>query len=116
MAMDLAAIARDLKKPVEQIEAALKLLDDGNTIPFVTRFRKDETGGLDEAALQLIQQRAVKIRAIDERRNFVTKSIESQGKLDERLAESIRAATSTRELEDLYLPFKPKKQNLAVIG
>ena len=113
MAMDLAAIARDLKKPVEQIEAALKLLDDGNTIPFVTRFRKDETGGLDEAALQLIQQRAAKIRAVDERRNFVMKSIESQGKLSEPLAESIRTAGSTRELEDLYLPFKPKKQNLA---
>ncbi|MCH2183083.1 MAG: helix-hairpin-helix domain-containing protein [Mariniblastus sp.] len=113
MAMDLAAIARDLKKPVEQIETALKLLDDGNTIPFVTRFRKDETGGLDEAALQLIQQRAAKIRAIDERRTFVIKSIESQGKLDEPLVESIRAATSARELEDLYLPFKPKKQNLA---
>ncbi len=113
MVIDLAAIARDLKKPVEQIETALKLLDDGNTIPFVTRFRKDETGGLDEEALQFIQQRVAKIRAIDERRAFVLKSVESQGKLNDQLAAVINAATSSRELEDVYLPFKPKKQNLA---
>ena len=116
MTTDLASIARELKKTPEQIEATVKLLDDGNTIPFITRFRKDETGGLNEEAIQSIKQRVAKSRAIEERRSFILKSIESQNKLDDELAKKINAAQSSRELEDLYLPFKPKKQTLATVA
>ncbi|MEQ1906664.1 MAG: Tex-like N-terminal domain-containing protein, partial [Pirellulaceae bacterium] len=114
MSDDLAIIARDLKLPFESIKTAVRLLDEGNAIPFVARFRKDLTGGLDADQLSSIKQRVGELRALAERKSFVLKSIESQGKLTEELSNEISRSTNSRRLEDLYLPFKPKKQSLAM--
>jgi protein Tex len=114
MSDDLAIIARDLKLPFESIKTAVRLLDEGNAIPFVARFRKDLTGGLDADQLSAIKQRVGELRALAERKSFVLKSIESQGKLTEELSNEINRSTNSRRLEDLYLPFKPKKQSLAM--
>ena len=81
--------------------------------PFITRYRKDQTGGLDEEHIRQIQDRLAKLRLLVDRKQTVLRSIESQGKLSEKLAKQIRAASTTKRLEDLYLPFKPKKQPLA---
>ena len=113
MSIDLAKIGRELKKPIENIETAVTLLDEGNTIPFITRFRKDQTGGLTEEQLAVVKSSVAKLRALAERRAFISKSIDSQGKLDEKIARQIEAADTSRELEDIYHAFKPKKQTLA---
>ncbi len=113
MTHEIAALAREMKKPVEFIQAAVELLDEGNTIPFITRFRKDQTGGLNEDQLVTIKQRLARQRALEERRAYILKSIEAQGKLDDALRRKIEQANSPRKLEDLYLPFKPRKQSLA---
>ncbi|MBX3416617.1 MAG: helix-hairpin-helix domain-containing protein [Pirellulaceae bacterium] len=110
---EIAIIARDLKLSNDSVNAAVRLLDEGNAIPFVARFRKDQTNGLDADQLSAIKQRAAELRALAERKAFVLKSIESQGKLTEALAKDIEAASNSRRLEDLYLPYKPKKQSLA---
>jgi uncharacterized protein len=89
------------------------LLDEGHAIPFIARFRKDLTGGLDAEHLSAIKQRVTELRALAERKSFILKSIESQGKLTDKLAADINKATNSRRVEDLYLPFKAKKQALA---
>ena len=116
MNIDLASIGRELKTSVENVEAAVKLLDDGNTIPFITRFRKDLTGGLNEDQLLTIKASVTKLRAISERKAFIVKSIDSQGKLTDGVSKQIEAAASSRELEDIYHPFKPRKQTLATVA
>ena len=113
MNIDLATIGRELKTSTENIQSALNLLDEGNTIPFITRFRKDQTGGLTEEQLLTIKSTVAKMRALAERKAFVVKSIESQGKLTDKLTAKIEAASSSRILEDVYHPFKPRKQTLA---
>src|SRR5439155_15759224 len=90
--------------------------DEGNTVPFITRYRKDQTGGLDEEQVREIQFRAGKIRQLAERKATILKTIEAQGKLTPELAEQIEHANTPKRLEDLYLPFKPKKQTLATIA
>ena len=89
------------------------LLDDGNTVPFITRYRKDQTGALDEEQVRRVQEKVGKLRALAERKQTILKSIQSQGILTPELADQIRTATSSKRLEDLYLPYKPKKQTLA---
>ena len=114
--IDFSIVARDLKLPPEKIAKTVELLDAGNTIPFVTRFRKDLTGGLNEQQVLAIKQRVGQLRALAERKTFVLKSIESQGSLSEDLALQINKATTSRRLEDLYLPFKPQKQSRAALA
>jgi uncharacterized protein len=114
MTEDIVVIARDLKLPPEKVQHAVELLDAGNTIPFIARFRKDQTGGLDPEQVLAIKQRVSQLRALAERKSFVLKSIEQQGVLTEALAKEISQATSSRRVEDLYLPFKAKKQTLAL--
>jgi uncharacterized protein len=114
--IDLSEVAQGLQLPLRQVQATLELLDGGNTVPFITRYRKDQTGGLDEEQIREIDRRATQLRLLVERKQTVLRSIESQGKLTPELAEKIQAAGSTRELEDLYLPFKPKKQTLATVA
>jgi uncharacterized protein len=114
MTDDLQTIATDLTLSAHQVEKTIQLLDAGNTIPFITRFRKDETGGLRASQIQSVQFAINQLRALAERKTFVTKSIDSQGKLDDALKAKIEAAKSSREIEDLYLPFKPKQQSLAM--
>ena len=116
LAIDLGPIAGHLQIPLGRVERVVELLDAGNTVPFITRYRKDETGGLDEEQIREIQQRLGKLRLLGERKQTILRSIESQGKLTEALAAEIEAAQSTKRLEDLYLPFKPKKQTLATVA
>lgn len=114
--IDLASLARDLGLPLPKVERTLDLLDEGNTVAFITRYRKDQTGGLDEEAIRQIQVGATRLRMLAERKQTILKSIESQAKLTPDLAEQIRSARSTKRLEDIYLPYKPKKQTLATIA
>lgn len=111
--IDFGQVARELDLPVVKIERTVELLDQGNTVPFITRYRKDQTGGLDEEHIRRIEEQVIKLRLIAERKQTILKSIESQGKLTPELAEQINSARSTKRLEDLYLPFKPNKQTLA---
>ncbi len=111
--IDLRHVARGLSIPLRQVQAVVELLDEGNTVPFITRYRKDHTGGLDEEQIRHIQGRLEKLRQLADRKQTILRSIEAQGKLTDELAEEILAATTPKRLEDLYLPFKPRKQTLA---
>ncbi|PQO31698.1 Tex-like N-terminal domain-containing protein [Blastopirellula marina] len=110
---DLQIVAREVGIPLDKVQRTVDLLDDGNTVPFITRYRKDETGGLDEEQIRAIQSSTTKLRQLNERKRTILKSIQSQEKLTEELADHIRKAQTQKLLEDLYLPFKPKKQTLA---
>ena len=114
--IDLRQVGRGLDIPLRQIQAAVELLDEGNTVPFITRYRKDQTGGLDEEQIREIQQRLTRMRLLADRKQTILRSIESQGKLTEKLTKHILSATTTKRLEDLYLPYKPKKQTLATLA
>jgi len=111
--IDLRHVARGLTLSLGQVQAVVELLDDGNTVPFITRYRKDQTGGLDEEQIRQVQSRLGKARQLAERKQTILRSIESQGKLTEQLAKRIQSAGTAKRLEDLYLPYKPKKQTLA---
>src|SRR3972149_2745453 len=111
--IDLRQITRGLDIPLRQVQATVELLDEGNTVPFITRYRKDKTGGLDEEQIRQIQDRLSKLKLLAERKQTILRSIESQGKLTEKLTKDILSANTTKRLEDLYLPYKPKKQTLA---
>ena len=115
-APDLSSVSRTLGLNADGVRAVIELLDAGNTVPFITRYRKDQTGGLDEEQIRAIQERVVKLRALHERKQTILRSIESQGKLTPELAAAIEAAATSRGLEDLYLTFKPKKQTLGAIA
>jgi uncharacterized protein len=114
--IDLAPIARDLSIQLSQVETTLALLDAGNTVPFITRYRKDQTGGLDEVQVRGVQEAAARLRMLAERKQTILRSIDSQGKLTPQLEAAISSAQTTKRLDDLYLPFKPKKQTLATIA
>ena len=109
-------IAQELNVRDSQILAAIQLLDDGNTIPFIARYRKEATGGLDDTQLRHFETRLIYLRELEERRQTILKSIEEQGKLTEELRDKIQATQSKTELEDLYLPFKPKRRTKGQIA
>ncbi len=111
--INLRHLARGLGVPLRQVQSVVDLLDEGNTVPFITRYRKDQTGGLDDEQIRQIQARLLKMRLLGERKQTILRSIESQGRLTEELASQIHGANTTKRLEDLYLPYKPKKQTLA---
>lgn len=113
VAIDLGQVSQSLGLAGPRVQAVVDLLDAGNTVPFITRYRKDQTGGLDEEQIRQIQSRVVKLRMLAERKQTILRSIDSQGKLTPELAAAIEAADTAKRLEDLYLPFKPKKQTLA---
>ena len=112
----LELVARQVRLPLEKIQATVELLDEGNTVPFITRYRRDRTGGLDEEQIRQVQEAVLLQRQLDERRQKILRSIDSQSKLTEELEQQIRAANSLKNLEDLYLPFRPKKQSLATVA
>jgi uncharacterized protein len=114
--VDLGSVAHSLALPLVQVESVVRLLDAGNTVPFITRYRKDQTGGLDEEQIRHIEGRVSRLRMLAERKQTILRSIEGQGKLTPELAAAINGADSTKRLEDLYLPFKPKKQSLATLA
>jgi protein Tex len=111
--VDLGRVAQDLQIRRVQVESVVQLLDEGNTVPFITRYRKERTGNLNEVVIREIQLRVQRLRELAERKETILKSIEAQGKLSPELATAIRAAENPKRLEDLYLPFKPKKRTKA---
>ena len=109
-------IAAELNVQPNQIFAAIQLLDDGNTIPFIARYRKEVTGGLNDTQLRHFETRLIYLRELEERRQTILKSIEEQGKLTDELRDKILQTESKTELEDLYLPYKPKRRTKGQIA
>ncbi len=109
-------IAEELKLKTTQVAAAVKLLDEGGTVPFISRYRKEMTGSLDEVAIAQIRDRVTQLRELDKRREAILKSIDEQGKLSAELKDKIDAADTMTRLEDLYLPYKPKRRTRATIA
>ncbi|MCW8114153.1 Tex family protein [Yersinia intermedia] len=109
-------IASELQARTEQVISAIRLLDEGNTVPFISRYRKEVTGGLDDTQLRQLESRLGYLRELEERRQTILKSIEDQGKLTEQLAGAINGTMSKTELEDLYLPYKPKRRTRGQIA
>ncbi|MGR5114477.1 Tex family protein [Photobacterium damselae] len=109
-------IASELNVRLEQINAAVSLLDDGNTVPFVARYRKEVTGGLDDTQLRNLESRLGYLRELDDRRKVILKSISEQNKLTPQLEAEINQADSKTRLEDLYLPYKPKRRTKGQIA
>lgn len=111
-----AIIAAEIKARPEQAAAAIELLDEGATVPFVARYRKEVTGGLDDTQLRDLAERLAYLRELDARRDTILGSIREQGKLTEELEAKIAAAATKAELEDIYLPYKPKRRTKAEIA
>ncbi|MGO2570137.1 MAG: Tex family protein [Serratia proteamaculans] len=109
-------IATELQARPEQVDSAIRLLDEGNTVPFIARYRKEVTGGLDDTQLRQLETRLGYLRELEDRRQTILKSIDEQGKLTEQLAGAITATQSKTELEDLYLPYKPKRRTRGQIA
>ena len=109
-------LARELGKAEQHIENVIKLIDEGNTIPFIARYRKELHGAMDDTALRTLAERLQYLRNLADRRETVKKSIEEQGKLTEELAAAIDAALTLAEVEDLYRPYKPKRRTRATIA
>ena len=109
-------IASELQVRPEQVASVVRLLDEGNTVPFIARYRKEVTGGLDDTQLRQLDTRLGYLRELEDRRQTILKSIEEQGKLSEDLAKAIKTTLSKTELEDLYLPFKPKRRTRGQIA
>jgi protein Tex len=109
-------IAEELSVREQQITAAISLLDGGATVPFVARYRKEATGGLDDTQLRALEERLRYLRELNERRAAILDSISQQGKLDTALKHAIDAADSKARLEDLYLPYRPKRRTKAQIA
>ena len=110
---ECSRIAQDLQIRKVQVESVVQLFNEGNTVPFITRYRKERTGGLDEDVIRQIQSRLNFVKHLNERKSTILRSIETQGKLTDALRHEILNAPNARRLEDLYLPFKPKKKSLA---
>ena len=114
--MIINQIANELNVKNSQVEAAVSLLDEGSTVPFIARYRKEATQGLDDAQLRTLEQRLGYLRELEERKAVILKSIGEQEKLTPELEQQIKGAPSKTELEDLYLPFKPKRRTKAQIA
>ena len=109
-------IAQDIVAKPDQVRAAVDLLDGGATVPFIARYRKEATGGLDDTQLRLLEERLRYLRELEERRSAILASVEEQGKLSDALKNDILAADTKARLEDLYLPYKPKRRTKAQIA
>ena len=109
-------ISNELNLNTVQVKNTIALLDEGNTIPFIARYRKEHTGSLDEEQLRNIDDRIVYLRNLEERRQSILKTIDEQGKLTPDLKDQIEATLKSQELEDLYLPYKPKRKTRASVA
>ncbi|MDF7648467.1 Tex family protein [Erwiniaceae bacterium L1_54_3] len=109
-------IASELKARADQVDAAVRLLDEGNTVPFIARYRKEVTGGLDDTQLRQLESRLGYLRELEDRRQSILKSIDEQGKLTPELANAINSTLNKTELEDLYLPYKQKRRTRGQIA
>ncbi|NCP65124.1 MAG: RNA-binding transcriptional accessory protein [Paraglaciecola sp.] len=108
--MIIEKIAQELNVQAMQVKAAVQLLDDGATVPFIARYRKEATSGLDDIQLRALEQRLSYLRELEDRRAVIIKSIQEQGKLTPELLKSLQVVANKTELEDIYLPFKPKRR------
>ena len=111
-----ASIAEELHAQPRQVEAAVRLLDEGATVPFIARYRKEVTGGLDDTQLRLLSERLLYLRDLEERRATILRSVDEQGKLTAELRTALERAATKVALEDLYLPFRPKRRTKATIA
>lgn len=111
-----ARLAAELAVAEGQVAAAVRLLDEGSTVPFIARYRKEVTGSLDDGQLRLLEERLAYLREMDQRRDAVLASIEEQGKLTDELRVALRAADTKARIEDIYLPYKPKRRTKAQIA
>jgi uncharacterized protein len=109
-------LAEELKISVKQVNSVVEMLDEGSTVPFIARYRKERTGGLDDTLLRNLYERLTYLRNLDDRKETVIKAIEEQGKLTEELKDSITKAVTLTEVEDLYRPYKQKKRTRATIA
>ena len=109
-------VADELQVRVSQVEATIALLDDKSTVPFIARYRKEATGGLDDTQLRALAERLIYLRELEDRRAAIIASVTEQGKLTPELAASLDAADTKASLEDLYLPYKPKRRTRAQIA
>lgn len=121
MSEDLArriseTIAAEINARAQQVSAAVALLDEGATVPFIARYRKEVTGGLDDTQLRLLSDRLVYLRELEQRRGTIVASISEQGKMTDALSMAIARASTKAELEDIYLPYKPKRRTKAMIA
>ena len=116
MSKILAQLAAEIQIRLDQVKSAVELLDGGATVPFIARYRKEVTGGLDDIQLRELEYRLGYLRELEDRREAVIKSIQEQGKLTPELLAAIEAAPTKQELEDLYLPYKPKRRTKGMIA
>lgn len=116
MADLIRLLAQELSLPVRNLEAALELLQEGATVPFIARYRKERTGGMDEVQLRSLQERHQYLTELEERKQTILKSIADQGKLTEDLQQKIERCLQKTDLEDLYLPYRPKRRTRATIA
>ncbi len=114
--IDLRPLAEELGRPLQHIEAAVALLDAGNTVPFIARYRKEQTGGMDDAQLRALAEGVAKARALEERRADVLRLLAEHGHLTPELEQEVRAATTQQRLEDLYRPYRPKRRTRASVA
>ena len=112
----IQTLAAELAETETHVEAVVRLLDEGNTIPFIARYRKELHGAMDDTSLRTLETRLQYLRGLQERRETVLSAIEEQGKLTEELRRSIDAAQTLAELEDLYRPYKPKRRTRATMA
>lgn len=113
---NIAKVSKELSISEKQVNAVVKLLDEGATVPFISRYRKEMTGSLDEVAITDIRDRVTQLRELDKRREAILKSIEKQEKLTPELEKQINEVETLAELEDLYLPYKPKRKTKASVA
>lgn len=112
----IAKLAEELRIRYQQAEDTVKLIDEGNTIPFIARYRKEVTGSLDDGILRDLGERLIALRALEERRTEVKRLIEEQGKMTEELEKSLSAALTVAEIDDIYRPFRPKRRTRATMA
>ncbi|WP_290636795.1 Tex-like N-terminal domain-containing protein, partial [Aquisalimonas sp.] len=109
-------IAEELGVRTNQVDAAVQLLDDGATVPFVARYRKEATGGLDDTQLRQLEERLGYLRELEERRDTIISTIREQGQLSDSLHQALQTADTKQRLEDLYLPYKKKRRTKGQIA
>lgn len=109
-------LARELGQKAEYVDNVIRLLDEGNTLPFIARYRKELHGSMDDTTLRTLNDRLQYLRGLEQRRQEVKTSIENQGKLTEELSAAIDAAATLAEVEDLYRPYKQKRRTRATVA
>ncbi|MDE7281485.1 MAG: RNA-binding transcriptional accessory protein, partial [Ruminiclostridium sp.] len=109
-------LADEFKIRKDQVDNTVKLIDDGNTIPFIARYRKEATGALDDQLLRELDERLAYLRNLEQRKKEVSESIEATGNMTEEIAQSLQKAVTLAEIEDIYRPFKPKRKTRASVA